>query len=305
MGKYIIKRICASVLTLFVVMSITFFLIRAIPGGPFTEEKNIPPEIMQMVMEKYKLNEPIYKQYIDYVSDAARLDLGPSLKYEGRTVNDIIADSFPISAKIGGLAIFIALVVGIPLGVLAAIKRGSIWDKITSVFSIIGVTIPNFVIATILIYILVLKLKVISVGVSSSFVDMIPAAITLAGFPMAYISRIVRSSMLEVIQQDYIRTARAKGVMENRVIFIHALRNALMPVLTYMGPLVAGVLTGSFVVEQVFSIPGIGTYFVTSIQDRDYTTIVGVTIFYSFLLITCNLLIDILYAVLDSRINLE
>ncbi|AJA47150.1 oligopeptide transport system permease protein OppB [Clostridium pasteurianum DSM 525 = ATCC 6013] len=305
MGKYIIKRIAASALTLFVVMSITFFLIRAIPGGPFTEEKNIPPEVMQTVMEKYKLNDPLYKQYIDYVSDAVRLNLGPSLKYEGRTVNDIIAESFPISAKIGALAILIALAAGIPLGVLAAIKRGTIWDKITSVFSIVGVTIPNFVIATILIYILVLKLKVISVGVTSSFTDMIPAAVTLAGFPMAYISRIVRSSMLEVIQQDYIRTARAKGMLENKVIFVHALRNALMPVLTYMGPLVAGILTGSFVVEQVFSIPGIGTYFVTSIQDRDYTTIVGVTIFYSFLLITFNLIVDILYAALDSRINLE
>lgn len=305
MGKYIIKRIAASALTLFVVMSITFFLIRAIPGGPFTEEKNIPPEVMQTVMEKYKLNDPLYKQYIDYVSDAVRLNLGPSLKYEGRTVNDIIAESFPVSAKIGALAILIALAAGIPLGILAAIKRGTIWDKITSVFSIVGVTIPNFVIATILIYILVLKLKVISVGVTSSFTDMIPAAVTLAGFPMAYISRIVRSSMLEVIQQDYIRTARAKGMLENKVIFVHALRNALMPVLTYMGPLVAGILTGSFVVEQVFSIPGIGTYFVTSIQDRDYTTIVGVTIFYSFLLITFNLIVDILYAVLDSRINLE
>lgn len=305
MGKYIIKRICASALTLFVVMSITFFLIRAIPGGPFTEEKNIPPEVMEMVMEKYKLNDPLYKQYIDYIGDAARLNLGPSLKYEGRTVNDIIAESFPISAEIGGLAILIALAVGIPLGVIAAIKRGTIWDKITSVFSIVGVTIPNFVIATIFIYILVLKLKIISVGVTTSFIDMIPAAITLAGFPMAYISRIVRSSMLEVIQQDYIRTARAKGMLENKVIFVHALRNALMPVLTYMGPLIAGILTGSFVVEQVFSIPGIGTYFVTSIQDRDYTTIVGVTIFYSFLLITCNLIVDILYAILDSRINLE
>ncbi|WP_010239095.1 ABC transporter permease [Clostridium arbusti] len=305
MGKYIIKRVAASVLTLFVVMSITFFLIRAIPGGPFTDEKNIPPEVMQTVMEKYKLNDPLYKQYISYVADAARLNLGPSLKYEGRTVNDIIAESFPVSAKIGALAILIALVVGIPLGVIAAIKRGTIWDKITSVFSIVGVTIPNFVIATILIYILVLKLKIISVGVTTSFKDMIPAAVTLAGFPMAYISRIVRSSMLEVIQQDYIRTARAKGMLENKVIFVHALRNALMPVLTYMGPLIAGILTGSFVVEQVFSIPGIGTYFVTSIQDRDYTTIVGVTIFYSFLLITCNLIVDILYAILDSRINLE
>lgn len=305
MGRYIFKRLGASVLTLFVVLSLTFFMMRAIPGGPFTDEKSLPPEVMQKVMERYKMNDPLGKQYVDYLLNVVKLDLGPSFRYEGRTVNDLIKESFPISAKIGGLAILISLIVGIPTGIVSAIRRGKFPDKLASIISVIGVTIPNFVIATILIYFFILKLKWASIGTSKGFLSLLLPAITLAGFPTAFISRIVRSSMLEVIQQDYIRTARAKGMLEKKVIYIHALKNALMPVLTYLGPLTAGILTGSFVVEQIFAIPGLGTYFVTSIQNRDYTTILGVTIFYSMLLVTFNLIVDISYALLDSRIKLE
>lgn len=305
MGKYILKRIGASALTLFVVMSITFFMMRAIPGGPFTDEKSLPPEVMEKVMERYKMNDPLYKQYLDYTVNVLKFDLGPSFRYEGRTVNELIKESFPISARIGGMAIIISLMIGIPTGVMSAIKRGKFTDKFLSVISIIGVTIPNFVIATLCIYFFVLKLGFASVGVSTGFKNMLLPAITLAGYPTAFISRIVRSSMLEVIQQDYIRTARAKGIFEKKVVYIHALKNALMPVLTYLGPLTAGILTGSFVVEQIFGITGLGTYFVTSIQNRDYTTILGVTIFYSILLVTFNLIVDICYAFLDSRIKLE
>lgn len=305
MGKYILKRIGASALTLFVVMSITFFMMRAIPGGPFTDEKSLPPEVMEKVMERYKMNDPLYKQYLDYTVNVLKFDLGPSFRYEGRTVNELIKESFPISARIGGMAIIISLMIGVPTGVMSAIKRGKFTDKFLSVISIIGVTIPNFVIATLCIYFFVLKLGFASVGVSTGFKNMLLPAITLAGYPTAFISRIVRSSMLEVIQQDYIRTARAKGIFEKKVVYIHALKNALMPVLTYLGPLTAGILTGSFVVEQIFGITGLGTYFVTSIQNRDYTTILGVTIFYSILLVTFNLIVDICYAFLDSRIKLE
>lgn len=305
MGRYIFKRLGASVLTLFVVLSLTFFMMRAIPGGPFTDEKSLPPEVMQKVMERYKMNDPLGKQYVDYLLNVVKLDLGPSFRYEGRTVNDLIKESFPMSAKIGGLAILLSLIVGIPTGIVSAMKRGKFPDKLASIISVIGVTIPNFVIATILIYFFILKLKWVSIGTSKGFLSLLLPAITLAGFPTAFISRIVRSSMLEVIQQDYIRTARAKGMLEKKVIYIHALKNALMPVLTYLGPLTAGILTGSFVVEQIFAIPGLGTYFVTSIQNRDYTTILGVTIFYSMLLVTFNLIVDISYALLDSRIKLE
>jgi len=280
-------------------------MMRAIPGGPFTDEKSLPPEVMQKVMERYKMNDPLGKQYVDYLLNVVKLDLGPSFRYEGRTVNDLIKESFPISAKIGGLAILISLIVGVPTGIVSAMKRGKFPDKLASIISVIGVTIPNFVIATILIYFFILKLKWASIGTSKGFLSLLLPAITLAGFPTAFISRIVRSSMLEVIQQDYIRTARAKGMLEKKVIYIHALKNALMPVLTYLGPLTAGILTGSFVVEQIFAIPGLGTYFVTSIQNRDYTTILGVTIFYSMLLVTFNLIVDISYALLDSRIKLE
>lgn len=305
MGKYILKRIVTSILSLIVVMSLTFFLIRIIPGGPFTDEKNIPPQVMENIMARYKLNDSLYKQYTDYLFNAVRFDFGPSFRYEGLSVNDIISESFPVSAEIGSLAIIISILFGIPIGIISATNRGGEIDKILSVVSIMGITIPNFVIAIILIYIFILKLGIFKIGGSSGISGFILPAITLSGFPMAFISRILRSSMLEVIERDYIKTARAKGMLERKVIYVHALKNALIPVLTYLGPLAAGVLTGSFVVEQLYAIHGIGTYFITSIQDRDYTTIVGVTVLYSFILITFNLIVDICYAVIDSRIKLE
>ncbi|MEQ8197567.1 MAG: ABC transporter permease [Clostridiaceae bacterium] len=305
MGKYILKRIAVSILSLIAVMSITFFLIRIIPGGPFTDEKNIPPQVMENILARYKLNDPLYKQYADYLLNVLRFDFGPSFRYEGMSVNDIISQSFPISAEIGSLAIIISILFGIPIGVISAINRGKKIDKILSVISVMGITTPNFVIAIILTYIFILKLGIFKIGGSSGISGMVLPAVTLSGFPMAFISRIIRSSMLEVIERDYIKTARAKGMTENKVIYVHALKNALMPVLTYLGPIAAGVLTGSFVVEQLYAVHGIGTYFVTSIQDRDYTTIVGVTVLYSFILITFNLIVDICYAVIDSRIKLE
>lgn len=305
MGRYILERVGTSLLTLFVVITLTFFLMRAIPGGPFTDEKGIPPEIMHQVMERYHMNDPLYKQYFDYIKNLARFDFGPSYRYQGRTVNDLIKESFPTSALIGTMAILLSLVVGIPAGIISALKRGKWQDYAAMLIATLGVTVPNFVIATVLIFIFALKLGWATVGVWQGFSTSILPAITLAGYPMAFISRLIRSSMLEVIQQDYIRTARSKGLAERTVVYIHALKNALIPVLTYLGPLAAGILTGSFVVEQIFGVPGLGTFFVTSIQNRDYTTILGVTIFYSFLLIALNLIIDVLYAFIDPRIKLE
>lgn len=305
MAKYILNRLGASILTLFIVVTLTFFLMRAIPGGPFTDEKAIPPEIQQQILARYHLNDPLHKQYLEYVKNLARFDLGPSYRYQGRTVNDIIKDSFPVSAMIGSLAILFALSIGIPAGIISAVKRGKWQDGATMVAATLGVTVPNFVIATLLIYVFALKLRIFTVGLWEGFSTSILPAVTLAGYPTAFISRLVRSSMLEVIQQDYIRTARSKGLRERTVIYIHALKNAVIPVLTYLGPLTAGILTGSFVVEQVYGIPGMGTFFVTSIQNRDYTTILGVTIFYSFLLVTLNFIIDICYALIDPRIKLS
>jgi oligopeptide transport system permease protein len=303
--RYILKRFRSSILTLFIVVTLTFFLIRAIPGGPFTDEKAIPPEVMEKVLERYHMNDPLYKQYFDYLKNLLKFDLGPSFRYAGRTVNEIIGESFPVSAFIGALAILISLAVGIPIGIISALRRGKWQDNAVMLLATLGVTVPNFVIATFLIYVFALKLGVVTVGLWEGVSTSILPAVTLAGYPTAFISRLVRSSMLEVIQQDYIRTARSKGLTERVVIYIHALKNTLIPLLTYLGPLTAGILTGSFVVEQVFGVPGLGTHFVTSIQNRDYTMIIGVTVFYSTFLVIINFLIDICYGFIDPRIKLD
>ena len=304
MGRYIFQRVWTSAVTLFVVITVTFFLMRAIPGGPFTDEKAIPPQILTKVLERYHMNDPIHIQYFHYLQSLARFDLGPSFRYEGMSVNDLIRDSFPISLLIGSMAILIALGIGIPAGIVAALRRGGWQDKTAMVVATLGITIPNYVIATLMVYVFAYRLGIVTVGFWEGFSTAVLPAITLAGYPTAFISRLTRSSMLEVIQQDYIRTARSKGLRERTVVYIHALKNAVIPVVTYLGPLAAGILTGSFVVEQIYGVPGLGTFFVTSIQNRDYTTIMGVTVFYSALLVSLNLLVDICYGFIDPRIKL-
>ncbi len=304
MLKYVIHRIATSLLTLFVVITLTFFLMRAIPGGPFTDEKVIPPEIMEKILDRYNMNDPLWKQYGHYLWNAVHFDFGPSYRYEGMTVNQLIADSFPVSALVGSLAILLSLVVGIPTGIISALRRGHYQDKLAMVFATLGITIPNYVIATLMVYFFAYRWGLASVGFWEGFPTAILPAVTLAGYPAAFISRLTRSSMLEVIQQDYIRTAYSKGLHGRTVVYVHALKNAIIPVITYLGPLIAGILTGSFVVEQVFGIPGLGLFFVTSIQNRDYTTIMGVTIFFSALLVFLNLLVDICLGFIDPRIKL-
>ena len=304
MGRYIFQRVWTSAVTLFVVITVTFFLMRAIPGGPFTDEKATPPQILTKVLERYHMNDPIHIQYFHYLQSLARFDLGPSFRYEGMSVNDLIRDSFPISLLIGSMAILIALGIGIPAGIVSALRRGGWQDKTAMVVATFGITIPNYVIATLMVYVFAYRLGIVTVGFWEGFSTAVLPAITLAGYPTAFISRLTRSSMLEVIQQDYIRTARSKGLRERTVVYIHALKNAVIPVVTYLGPLAAGILTGSFVVEQIYGVPGLGTFFVTSIQNRDYTTIMGVTVFYSALLVSLNLLVDICYGFIDPRIKL-
>ena len=304
MGRYIFQRVWTSAVTLFVVITVTFFLMRAIPGGPFTDEKAIPPQILTKVLERYHMNDPIHIQYFHYLQSLARFDLGPSFRYEGMSVNDLIRNSFPISLLIGSMAILIALGIGIPAGIVSALRRGGWQDKTAMVVATLGITIPNYVIATLMVYVFAYRLGIVTVGFWEGFSTAVLPAITLAGYPTAFISRLTRSSMLELIQQDYIRTARSKGLRERTVVYIHALKNAVIPVITYLGPLAAGILTGSFVVEQIYGVPGLGTFFVTSIQNRDYTTIMGVTVFYSALLVSLNLLVDICYGFIDPRIKL-
>ena len=299
MQKYILQRVGASLLTLFVVITLTFFMMRAIPGGPFTDERAIPSYVLEKMMTRYGLNDPIYIQYGRYLWNVLKFDLGPSYRYEGMTVNEIIASSFPTSCMVGSIALIISLLIGIPAGIISALNRGKWQDRLAIILATLGITIPNFVIATALVYFFAYK------GFWEGWSTAILPAITLAGYPTAFISRLTRSGMLEVMQQDYIRTAYSKGLRERTVVYIHALKNAIIPVITYLGPLTAGILTGSFVVEQVFGIPGLGTFFVTSITNRDYTTIMGVTIFYSALLVFLNLVVDICLVFVDARIKLK
>jgi oligopeptide transport system permease protein len=302
--KYVIQRIWTSFLTLFVVVTLTFFMMRAIPGGPFTDEKGIPPKILEKILERYHMTDPLYVQYSHYLWNVLRFDFGPSFRYEGMTVNELIRNSFPASLLVGSMALGIALAVGIPAGIVSALRRGGWQDKSAMILATLGITIPNYVIATALVYFFAYRMGLVAVGFWEGLPTAVLPAVTLAGYPTAFISRLTRSGMLEVIQQDYIRTAYSKGLRGRTVIYIHALRNAVIPVVAYLGPLAAGILTGSFVVEQIFGVPGLGTFFVTSISNRDYTTIMGVTIFYSALLVSLNLAVDICLGFVDPRIKL-
>ena len=302
---YIINRMISSFTVLLAIITITFLLMHAIPGGPFSSEKKLPPSVLKNIEEHYRLNDPLWKQYADYMANLSSLDLGPSFKYEGRRVNDIISESFPVSLQLGAVSIALAILIGIPAGILAALHQNKWQDHITMLFSTIGVSVPSFVIATLLIYVFAIKLSLLPAAMWVGPEYLILPSLALAGHPMAFIARLTRSSMLEVIAQDYIKTARAKGLSQIVIVYRHALTNALIPVITYIGPMSAGILTGSFIVETIFAIPGLGRHFVTSIYNRDYTVILGVTIFYSVLVIGLNLIVDLIYPHLDPRIKLD
>jgi len=305
-GRYIIHRVVSMVLTIFFIVTITFFLMHAIPGGPFTREKPLPEAIIKALNEKYHLDDPVWKQYLDYWKDLLRGDLGPSFQLKHRSVNELIGLGFPITAKLGMVSILFTLLLGLPMGIISALRQGK-WEDYTTMFiATLGVTIPSFVLATVLIYLFGVVWKIFPVMSSKLTrpIEYVMPVIALSGYSLSFIARLVRSSMLDVIQQDYIRTARAKGLSELRVIYKHALKNAVIPVVTYLGPLAAGLLTGSFVIEKLFSIPGMGGYFVNSVSNRDYTMIMGSTIFYSVLLVVMNFIVDIVYVLVDPRIKL-
>lgn len=305
MLKYSLKRVVSMVITLFIVATITFFLMHAIPGGPFTSERNLTPEIEKALMEKYNLNEPLYKQYFNYMKDLGKFDLGVSYKKKGVTVNQIIAQTFPASAQIGLLAVVVILLIGIPLGVISALKQNSAIDYVVMIIATIGVTIPSFVVGAFIMYIFAGQLAWLPAGGLEEWSGYIGPVIALAGFSVAYVTRLTRSSMLEVLRQDYVRTARANGLSKWRVIGKHALKNALIPVVTYIGPMVASILTGSFVVEKIFAIPGMGKYFVESVTNRDYTVLMGITVFYAAIYILMVFIVDIAYGFIDPRIKLR
>ena len=304
MLNYLGKRLLNSIIVLWIVMTVTFLLMHAIPGGPFTAEKNLPPAVQANIEARYKLNDPLTTQYMDYVENILHGDLGPSFKYVGRSVNDIIGESFPVSFELGMEAILISLLLGIPAGVLAAYRRNNWQDRTVNLLTTIGIAVPGFVLAALMVEIFAMKLGLLPAAMWIDWKSRILPALALAAMPMAFITRLTRSSMLEVLGQDYIKTAKAKGLGTSYILFKHALPNALIPVVTYVGPMVASILTGSFVIETIFAIPGLGSYFVTSIYNRDYTVILGVTIFYSAIIILMNMIVDIIYPMLDPRIKI-
>lgn len=305
MVKYIVKRLGLAIITIFAVATLTFFLMNMVPGGPFLSEKAVSPAAQAALEAKYGMDKPLFQQYITYMSDAVHGDFGESLKQRGRTVSSIITSKFPVSAKIGGMAVLVSLLLGIPLGCLAATKRGKVLDSAISVISTCGIAVPSFVICTLLMYVLGTRLRLLPTFGIGSWKNYIMPVAALAFYPTAYVMRLMRSSMLDVLGQDYMRTARAKGVKPFLCLFKHALRNALLPVITYVGPMLAYTLTGSFVVEKIFTIPGLGGEFIGSIMNRDYTVIMGTTIFLATLLIVMNVVVDIIYKMVDPRIKLK
>ncbi len=305
MFRFITSRFLQSLLALFLVISATFFMVRFVPGGPFTAEKAVTPEILRNLEAHYGLDKPLWQQYLDYLGSLARGDLGPSFKYPNRTVNEIIADKLPVSAELGALSLGVALVLGITLGTLAAIKRNSWIDYTASTFGMAGISIPTFVVGPLLVLVAAIHLGWFNASGWYTMEDRVLPALVLGLAYAAPISRLTRGGMLEVLNQDFIRTARAKGASEVRVVARHALKGGLLPVVSYLGPAVAGILTGSFVIETIFQIPGIGREFVNSAFNRDYTLVLGTVILYAGLIMALNLVVDIVQAWMNPKVRLE
>lgn len=305
MVKYLVQRIISALITLWVVVTVTFIFMNIIPGGPFQSEKALPPAIKANIEARYKLDQPLHLRYADYMGHLVKGDLGPSYKYKGKSVNDIIQEGFPVSLRLGLAALTIAIVVGVSAGIIAALNQNRFPDYFVMFFSTIGVSVPSFILGTLLMYWLSFRWNLLPPAMWGTPKHIIMPAIALSGLPTAFIARLTRSSMLDVLNQDYMKTAKAKGLSKQRTILLHGVKNAIIPVITYLGPLSAMVLTGSFVVENIFAVPGLGKHFVNSIYNRDYTTILGVTVFYSAILIAANLIVDLLYTVVDPRIKLD
>lgn len=303
MFKYIVKRVLLAILTIIVISAITFFAMNAVPGGPFNSEKASSPATIAALEARYNLDKPVPVQYVMYMGNLLKGDLGVSLK-TGREISDVIGESFPISAKMGIVAAVVAIIVGIILGSTAALMRNRWPDRIIVFITTAITAMPSFVMATFLLYFFCMKLGWVPAYTAGSNNLVLPV-IALACSPMAYITRLTKTSMLDALNQDYIRTARAKGVPQLKVIFKHGLRNALIPVITYVGPMIAGILTGSMVVESIFNIGGLGSKFVSSINNRDYTLIMATTIFLAVVMILANLITDIVYKFVDPRIKLD
>ncbi|MGB9591707.1 MAG: ABC transporter permease [Candidatus Kryptoniota bacterium] len=302
MGKYLLYRIGSMFVTLFVIITITFFLMHAVPGGPYDfEGQNLKPEVIALLQSKYHLNDPVFKQYLDYLKGVVTFDLGPSFYYSGRSVTEVISQGFPITAKLSALAIFLVIITSLPLGIISALQRNRFADRLIMIFATVGRTIPAFVAGTLMIYYLAFKLRLFPIFGIGSLKHYILPAIALSLATISHLTRLIRASMLDVLNQEYIRTAKAKGLSGTRILLKHALKNASIPMVTVLGSRVASLLTGSFVIEQIFAMPGIGRYFTQAISNRDYPMIMGITIYFSLILLVCMLLVDIIYGFIDPR----
>ncbi len=305
MLRLLLTRSLHGLLVLWVVATITFLLLRLAPGGPFDSERKLPPEVLANLEAKYHLDEPLWQQYLRYLGGIARADFGPSYKYLDRSVSQIIADTLPVSVLLGGLALLCAVAIAFPMGLLAAYHRNTIIDRLCMFLATLGISLPNFLLGAFLIWAIALQLGWLQAGRWDDWASMILPTLTLGAAPAAFLAALLRSTMLETFGEDFIRTARAKGLSEFVVVAKHALCHSLIPVLTVMGPLTAALVTGSFVVEYVFAIPGMGRFFITSVVDRDYPLIMGVTLIYTALLVCANLLVDLLYSYVDPRIRVQ
>jgi oligopeptide transport system permease protein len=305
MISLLLQRIFHGLIVLWVVATLTFLLLHLAPGGPFDSERRLPPEVLANLEAKYHLDEPVLQQYLRYLAGIARGDFGPSYKYLDRGVTDIITDTLPTSALLGGLALLFAVLVSFPAGLLAAYYRDSAIDRSCMFIASLGISLPNFLLGALLIWAVALQLGWLQAGRWQDWQSAILPTITLGAAPAAYLAALLRSTLIEAFGEDFVRTARAKGLKESVVLMKHALSNSMIPVLTVMGPLTAALLTGSFVVEYVFAIPGMGRFFITAVTDRDYPLIMGVTLVYTALLVCANLVVDILYGYVDPRIRTQ
>ncbi len=304
MLRYVVRQVLWMIPVLFFISVITFALAHAVPGGPFDREHRLPPEIIANLERFYGLDKPVWRQYVDYIGGiVTRFDFGPVYSSRSRRVNDIFADHLPVSAQLGVVSLLIALGIGVPLGIIAALKQNTIWDYLGVAVAIFGVSVPGIVLGPLLILIFALTLGWLPVAGWGTPAKMIMPAFALGTAFSARIARLTRASMLQVIHEDYIRTARAKGLHERAIMVRHALKNAFIPVATILGPMFAALVTGTFVIEQIFAIPGMGRYFVTSVTNRDYPVVMGTILLYAFFLVLANLVVDITYAFLDPRIR--
>ncbi len=305
MWRFVVVRIFQAALVLLAVVTITFFMVRFAPGGPFDAEKTTTPEIRAALEAHYGMDQPLPVQYAHYLADLLRGDLGPSFRYPNRTVNELIGESFPISAELGFWALLVALALGLPAGIISSLRPNTLTDYVPNSLAIAGICVPAFVLGPLLVLVFALRLEWVRVSGWEDGLDRVLPALTLGAVYAAYIARLTRGGMLEILSQDFIRTARAKGASESRIILRHALRGGLLPVVSYLGPAAAGIVTGSFVVETIFQIPGLGRYFVNAAFNRDYTLVGGAVFFYAALIILFNLIVDIILVKMNPRLKYE